>query len=217
MTASKDTDSDLVEEGTREKNRRAKTQDLLRSGEKLFIEFGVERVTIDQITGSAKMAKGNFYRYFEDKRGLVDAIIEPSATKTRDAMKACSEALERAETVSETAAAYAIMAMRLAQAATSHPAALHIYVQEQRCPKTPATEGIQQLSNEISEATIAMSRLAVERSLLEVEDPRVSALAVIGSIEKLGLAMMKGDLDLEPPAVARILVNLVLNGIRKTE
>jgi len=57
--------------------------------------------------------------------------------------------------------------------------------------------------------------VAVKRDLLEVSDPRISALAVVGSTEVLMLAILDGRLDGVPPTeVAQTMIGMVLDGIR---
>src|SRR5210317_2345369 len=53
--------------GKRDLNRRQRVQDLIDAGLSLFLERGIEAVTIDEVARKAGMAKGNFYRYFRDK------------------------------------------------------------------------------------------------------------------------------------------------------
>ncbi|MFA9471265.1 MAG: helix-turn-helix domain-containing protein, partial [Deltaproteobacteria bacterium] len=68
--------------GKRDINRRKRVQDLIEAGLSLFLERGIEAVTIDEVAREAGMAKGNFYRYFRDKADLVEAVIEPVASTT---------------------------------------------------------------------------------------------------------------------------------------
>ena len=84
-------------EGKRARNRRERTEALVNAGLELFLERGVEVVTIDELAKAAGMAKGNFYRYFDDKRALVDAILAPIASDVRTAMRRCAVTLGRAD------------------------------------------------------------------------------------------------------------------------
>ena len=52
--------------GKRARNRQQRTDALIEAGLQLFLERGVENVPIDDIAREAGMAKGNFYRYFDD-------------------------------------------------------------------------------------------------------------------------------------------------------
>jgi len=52
------------------RNRKA----LLNAAEKLIAEKGFERVTIDEITETADLAKGTFYNYFDDKAQIAKEL-----------------------------------------------------------------------------------------------------------------------------------------------
>src|SRR5208283_1273646 len=52
------------------RNRKA----LLGAAEKLIAEKGFERVTIDEITETADLAKGTFYNYFDDKNQVAKEL-----------------------------------------------------------------------------------------------------------------------------------------------
>lgn len=52
------------------RNRKA----LLNAAEKLIAEKGFERVTIDEITETADLAKGTFYNYFDDKNQIAKEL-----------------------------------------------------------------------------------------------------------------------------------------------
>ena len=188
---------------------------LLAAGEALFVERGIEAVTIDEIAGAAGTAKGNFYRYFDDKRALVDAIIAPIVAVSAEALAACATAISAADDAESTAQAYRQLASALATGVLAHPRAVRLYLQERRAPVTPARQGIQALSKQLEDAAFTLTKQATDRGLLVVADPRVSALAVIGAVESLSLAALDGSLSANPAEVAAVLIGLVLDGIRQ--
>ncbi|MFK7975551.1 MAG: TetR/AcrR family transcriptional regulator [Halioglobus sp.] len=49
---------------------------LMDAGKALFVERGVEQVSIDAITSKAGVAKGSFYNHFESREALFEALIE---------------------------------------------------------------------------------------------------------------------------------------------
>lgn len=49
---------------------------LMEAGRSLFVEHGVEQVSIDAITSSAGVAKGSFYNHFDSREALFEALIE---------------------------------------------------------------------------------------------------------------------------------------------
>jgi len=187
---------------------------LLDAGLKLFLERGVESVSIDEIAREAGMAKGNFYRYFDDKRALVDRLLADIAADVRTAMRKCAVALGRAQDPNAMGLAYALLAMELAHATTSRLDVVRLYLQENRAPATPSTAGVRALADELADGAVKLTVAAVDRGLLDVSDPRVSGLAVVGAIEQLALSVLRGQLDAPPLEVGRIVVNMVLDGIR---
>src|SRR5437899_988178 len=92
--------------GPRETNRRERIKALADASLRLFLERGIDAVTIDDITHATGVAKGTFYRYFEDKSALVDALIAPVRTDVISGLETCSRALQRARDVEAMFEAY---------------------------------------------------------------------------------------------------------------
>ncbi len=200
--------------GKRARNREQRTESLLSAGLELFLARGVANVAIDDIARAGGMAKGNFYRYFDDKGALVDAILAPIATEVRTSMRKCAVAIGRADGSDALNAAYAMLAMDLAQAAVQQLDVVQLYLQENRAPLHPSGAGIRALAEEMNEGAIMLTQVAVDKGLLNVTDPKVSAMAVVGAVEQLALAQLRGNLDAPPLQVAQVVVSMVLDGIR---
>ena len=62
------------------RNRKA----LLNAAEKLIAEKGVERVTIEEISETADLAKGTFYNYFNDKNDIAKELALTIRREIRD-------------------------------------------------------------------------------------------------------------------------------------
>ncbi len=201
--------------GKRDLNRRKRVQDLVAAGLELFLKHGIEGVTIDEVARQAGMAKGNFYRYFRDKADLVEAVIEPVANAARTALRECDNKLRGADGHEDTVDAYRHLGTKLVATLAMYPEATCVYLQERRAPATPARQALSELAVELDDRAIALSEVAVERGLLTVDDPRVSALAVSGAVESLALAALRKQFPLDPLETANALIGLVLDGIRK--
>jgi AcrR family transcriptional regulator len=180
----------------------------------LFLERGIEAVTIDDVAHEAGMAKGNFYRYFRDKADLVDAVIEPVAQTTRLAMQECERSLREASGRADAVEAYRALGDSLVGALTLYPDALCLYLQERRAPPTAARQAISDLANDLDEGVVALSEIAVDRDLLAMVDPRLSALAVLGAIEALALAWARKQVQVDPVETSVNLVSVMLAGLR---
>lgn len=200
--------------GKRDRNRKKRTEALLQAGLDLFLERGVEAVTVDDIAKRAGMAKGNFYRYFRHKEELVSTLMEPVAEQVRAAMRECGDALAVAQTERELFAAYEALAQKFAFVAIPNFDVIRLYLQERRSPAEGARGPIRALADEVARGAVQLTEVAVEHDLLRVSDPRISAWAVVGAVEELALAVMHGELDLPPDQIADTLIGLVLDGIR---
>jgi AcrR family transcriptional regulator len=53
-----------------------KRDQLLQTGEALFVKHGMRRVTVEEICRQAGVSKPTFYRYFENKAALARRIVE---------------------------------------------------------------------------------------------------------------------------------------------
>jgi len=200
--------------GKRDVNRKRRTHAIARAALGLFLEHGVETVTIDDIAGEAQVAKGSFYRYYADKTELVTAIFEPMATILRGALQGCEEALAAASDRASLVDAYQGLARDLIPVALGHFDVARLYLQENRAPGHGARAPIRALALDVEKRAVRLTEIAVQKGLLRIPDPRISALAVVGAIEQLALGFLGGRLDAPPPEVARTLIDLVLDGLR---
>ncbi len=201
--------------GKRDLNRRKRVQDLIDAGLSLFLERGIEAVTIDDVAREAGMAKGNFYRYFRDKADLVEAVIDPVASSTREAIQRCDAMLREANGRDDAVAAYGQLGNKLIGALAMYPDAMCLFLQERRAPATAARRAISDLAFELDDRAMALSQVAAERNLVAVSDPRVSALAVLGAVEALALASVRNQVTMDPIATSKRLISIVLEGLRE--
>lgn len=201
--------------GKRDLNRRKRVQDLIDAGLALFLERGIEAVTIDEVAREAGMAKGNFYRYFRDKADLVEAVVEPVASTTRAALDECRTQLNEANGHDEAVTAYGTLGNRLMGALAMHPDAMCLYLQERRAPATTARQAISDLAKELDDRAVGLSKTAADREFVSVSDPRISALAVLGAVEALALASVRNQVQLDPVETTKRLVSIVLEGLRR--
>lgn len=49
---------------------------ILESADRLFMKFGVRKVTIDEVCNEAKVSKMTFYKYFNNKKHLVKSMLK---------------------------------------------------------------------------------------------------------------------------------------------
>ncbi len=56
-------------------DRPKKEGDILRTAEELFMQFGYDRVSVEEICREASVSKVTFYKYFKNKFGVLDAYM----------------------------------------------------------------------------------------------------------------------------------------------
>ncbi len=197
--------------GRRDRNRQERIQGLCRAGLKLFLKSGIEGVTIDDIVVEAGVAKGSFYLYFKDKTELTQAILSPLADDLEKAFQECEEGLASADTPE---AVYQILGARLGETMFRDPEVTRLYLQESRSPAVGARKPVALLADFVEERAIELTRVAHRYDLLRPMEPKVSALAVVGAVEKLLFRILRGGDVGDPLTVANDMVSLVLDGLR---
>jgi AcrR family transcriptional regulator len=56
--------------------REERRQQILICARDAFAEHGYQAVTVDDVVARAKIARGTFYLYFDDKRAVLDALVD---------------------------------------------------------------------------------------------------------------------------------------------
>jgi AcrR family transcriptional regulator len=200
--------------GKRQENRLQKTQTLTAAALSLFLEHGIEGVAIDDIIARAGMAKGNFYRYFADKRALVEALITPVRAAVLGVLTRCEQALAAARDDGELVAAYQAAALEIAGVVLAELDVVRLYVQESRAANVGARAPICALAGELADWSYALTLAAESHGLLRHVNARVTAVAVLGAVERLIFEALRGAPADTPAAVGEALIAMVLDGLR---
>ena len=200
--------------GRRDQNRKERVRALSEAALALFLERGIEGATIDDITVRAKIAKGSFYRYFDDKRALVDQMLKPVFTQMEQVLQHCSRALEKAKNREAMFEAYREVGGALAGMLVEHPQVLRLYLQECRAPALGARTGVAEFAAKVSWYAVDITRKAHRHGILRPIHPSVSALTVVGAIERLLLALLSEEEVGNPLEIPEALTSLILDGLR---
>ncbi len=201
--------------GKRDENRKARIKSLTQGALGLMLAQGIESVTVDEIVKTAGMAKGSFYRYFEGKPELIEAIVEPLALSLRRTLADAENNINRAENEAALLMAYAAMGAGLQQTLATFPREILLYLQECRAPRTEARAAVRDLADELAAGAVTLTDTARERGLLKGVASRVSALTVVGAVERMLFEVLSGgDLGANPQQVAITLITLIMDGLR---
>ncbi len=201
--------------GKRAANRVERTRAICEAARPLFLQRGVETVTVDEITQAANVAKGSFYRYFDGKQQLVRSLFEPLVEEFLSAMQRCEGRLNAAASTAEVFSAYETLAGELALVLLQSPESVKLYLQECRAPSEGARVPIREFSEQVTQAAISLTEVAHQRKLLRTNlSARLTAITVVGATENLLFRFLdRNDLG-EPHEVTGALVGMVLDGIR---
>lgn len=211
-----DLESDDKADGKRARNRRRRLKQLRDAALPLFVAGGIERVTIDDIVQGAGVAKGSFYRYYQDKEDLVDALFAPISEQILNALDRGRDAMQKAATWPETMGAFRQVAFELAPIVIQHRQVILLYLQENRAPAVGARRPVRRLASAITERALAITHAARAHGDFHDIEPAVSTLTVIGAVERLAFDFLSEEgLVNDPAAAASALVLLVLDGLRR--
>ncbi len=202
--------------GKREQNRRRRVQELTSAALELFLQDGIAGVTVDRITTAAGTSKGNFYRYFGDKEELVATLFAPLREGFEAALDRSEEVLSAARDHDELVAGYRLLGVSLGALLFAHSGVVRLYLQEARAPAVGARRPVRVLSDLVARRSITLTDVARENGLLRTVDPRVSALAVVGAVERMLWASLTGEHTFDPLQTAEALIAIVMDGLRPT-
>ena len=200
--------------GVRDLNRQKKAQTIREAALLLFLERGIEGVSVDDIMKAARMAKGSFYRYYEDQVALVDELMTPTRVLLTDAMVQCCKELETASSRDMMFKAYARIGDVLATLLMEHPGPVRLYLQESRAPAQGARKPIIDIAATVAHYAIEMTRIAQKHGILKPIPVAVSALTVVGAAERLLLAVLHEEDIGNPLEVPAALTTLILDGLQ---
>ena len=202
--------------GKRDQNRKARTKQLLDAGLVLFLRRGVESVTIDEIVEEAGIAKGSFYRYFDDKSALVAALFAPLRARMEEAFAVSDGEIAAATTGETLNTAYVHIGELVGAALLEAPDVARLYLQECRSPATGTRAPIREMADWIDEQAEHLTKVAHDRGLLRPFEGRVSCRVVIGAVEKLVFSVLSGKDLGNPLEIPGALISMVMDGLKPT-
>ena len=200
--------------GRRDTNRKERTKALSDAALALFLERGIEAVTIEDITTKAGVAKGSFYRYFDDKVALVESLFAPLAADVLATFDASIAKIRDAKNKEDAFASYEVIGEGLGRILLVHPDVVPLDLQENTAPTEGARGPSRKLSQLVADKAIEHTKLARDHGLLRPFPAEVSTLAVIGATERLLFAVLAGEQVGEPLEIPGALISLMLDGIR---
>lgn len=197
----------------RDRNRQDRARAICDGALALFLERGVDAVSIDHIARAAGIGKATFYAYFDDKEQLVDTLVAPLRERALAALDRTIEQVGAARAFGELRASQEQLDSALFPVFVDHLDVLRLMLQESRGPAVGARRPLRQCYADLVERTVAHNVLAAERGLIRDLHPRVVSYIVLGAIERLVTGYLDGDDLGDPRAALRTLTTVLLDGL----
>lgn len=194
-----------------------RARQILGCAKRVFAQRGFHAASISHICEAAGIGRGTLYQYFANKRAVLTAILRETLERVRALMERQEEATSFAppEKVTRTAAIeYSARQLReLLGVVFEDEHTLRILLRE----AVGLDASVEAILGEIDSTLIAI----VERSLVASRragfvrelDARAVATMVVGGVEKLALAALRGETPMNLDVLAREATRLHAIGI----
>jgi AcrR family transcriptional regulator len=186
---------------------------LIAAAQHVFAAKGYHAATVDDITRAARVAKGTFYLYFEEKRGIFYEVVRGFFQLIKDILQSIAED-------ARAGGGFVAPAERAAGEL------VHVFLDNRELARLayresmgldPALEGlVRGFYREIAEIEAQTIRLGIDLGLFRDVDPLLVAYAHIGMVERVLLQLLDEDNELPPPeTVVKQVVKLAVEGLLK--
>jgi AcrR family transcriptional regulator len=173
---------------------------LLEAAEEVFAEVGYHDASVVKITESAGVGGGTFYLYFQSKKEIFDELVRDLNRRVRRAMKdASAQGRDRLEAE--------VLGFEAYFRFTAEHTALYRIIRQ---AEFVSPEMLRYHYDKLSEGYVAALRDAVARGEAGPIDPEVTAFALMGMGELLGMRwILWNDERAVPPKVMEELARIV--------
>lgn len=185
----------------------ARQRQILSCAKRVFAERGFHAANVSHICAAAGIGRGTLYQYFANKHSVLTAILRETLQRVRALMEEMAaqteypppEKIKRGAAITFTSR----QLRRVLAVVFEDGDTLRILLRE----AVGLDASVEKLLGEIDDALIGI----VERDLLRAHaagyirdlDARMVATMIVGGVEKLGLAALRGDAPVDLDALAR--------------
>jgi TetR/AcrR family transcriptional regulator, repressor of fatR-cypB operon len=197
----------------KEREKRARQQEILKAARELFVTKGFRETTLDEIAHQAEFGKGTLYNYFANKEEIFRAIVEQAV---EDSLAIGRESSEAAGGIREGLAVFAQKTIRYIK---ENGELLHVIYHELHRNPNPDEAWIRTTvarANEIWEPLAALLRREMDKGAIRKCDPIEYVVLFDGMVrgycfKKFSLDGMVSDEDYT--RTANLIVSVFLDGI----
>lgn len=183
-----------------------KRNQLVKASLSLFLKKGFHECRIEDIAGKASVGKGTFYLYYKNKEDLVDQLLDEFMEEIRETLNWVMGNVDDKADLSEV---FKEEGRRLVQTMERNKKLAHFFFREGRSVSPALNQKIIKFTNEIVELSENTFAMAMAAKLIPVQNPRVCAVSVFGSINHLYEFWLDGGFKGEDSTVEELTEHCV--------
>jgi AcrR family transcriptional regulator len=189
--------------------REQRRLEILQCARDAFAELGYQAVTVDDIGARARIARGTFYLYFDDKRAVLDALVDDFLLR----ISGCIVGIDIAHPEASPREQLRQNVDRIVRLALSDPAMVKIALRD-ATGLDPAFDAKIRSFYEALRALLAESlREGQENALVREGDRAVMVAIGLGGLKELLLDAVTGVLPRSPEQLVDELMRFLDRGL----
>jgi AcrR family transcriptional regulator len=178
---------------------------LLDGGGRVFSANGYHATSVDQIVAESRLARGTFYKYFDDKLDLLVTLAEDCAIRMHD----LSAAFARIEPGSGCHAALRAWLADFLEVHERYAGVFRVWSEE-----TPRHEVLDRTGSQVLREAVAAFRAAFERvDRPYALDPRAASVMVLGLIERFPYQAAGSNYQQSPQQLVETMAAFIERGL----
>lgn len=186
-----------------------KKSDILQVAQRLFAQFGLKKVTTDDIAKMSSVSKATIYRYYKNKEEIFDEVVKIEGAQLLDAV---NEAVDKEETVIDKFRAYLLTKI----------GKIHELINFYRATREMMNdywpyiaEAREQFMEREKEMVLGVLELGNSTNELCVERADLAAHIIVVSLKSLEYPWAIEEHDISLSDYVDLLLDILINGIRK--
>jgi AcrR family transcriptional regulator len=189
--------------------REERRQQILSCARDAFAEHGYQAVTVDDVVARAEIARGTFYLYFDDKRAVLDALVDEFLQR----IAACIVGIDIAHPEVSPREQLRQNVERITRLALSEPAVLKIALRDATGLDPTFDAKIRSFYEALRGLLAASLSEGQENGLVRDGDRAVMVSIGLGGLKELVLDAVTGALDRTPEALVDELMRFLDHGL----
>jgi AcrR family transcriptional regulator len=185
---------------------------LVAAAREVFGERGYHAATVDDITRAAGVAKGTFYLYFNEKREIYYELVRTFLQHVKDIGASVANEVHTADEFFQRSERAALELLRVFR---EHFSLARLAYRESMSLDAELERMLREFYRDLARVEADNIRRGIELGVFRPVDPLVCAYAHIGMVERVAFGLLTESKPPAPEHVARELMKIAFEGLRK--